>query len=347
MVTGLKVDEKMYAEIVRLRREAHLGAEKIGKQLGLAKATVQKAFARMDAKAAHQGPAPMIEEVPLEAIHLEGDTSARVVIDSHIVNEYAEAMAEGATFPEVVLFREAEGYWIGDGHHRCRAAKQVDCRTIRAEVRAGGEREAFLYACSANATHGHRRNKLDARHAVILLLMDEEWRQWSDREIARRCAVSHPFVGKIRAAWDQQRARPSGNGYQIPETRTVQRAESVYTMDTAGIGARPEPPASAHGTPDPAAPAQGPGTAPPPTGTEGHWLDHLATVHGTLRVVLSAFDSESLAADMLRTWSAEHWQRLDERVDMMDARWQRFLTDYRAIRERVLHPGEAPGGLQA
>jgi hypothetical protein len=31
------------------------------------------------------------------------------------------------------------------------------------------------------------------------LLEDEEWREWSDREIARQCKVSHPSVGKIRS----------------------------------------------------------------------------------------------------------------------------------------------------
>jgi hypothetical protein len=234
-----------------------------------------------------------------------------------------------------------EGYWIGDGHHRCRAAKQVGSPTIRAEVQEGGEREAFLYACSANATYGYRRHDLDKRHAVMLLLMDEEWCQWSDREIARRCAVSHPFVGKIRAARGQQQARPSGNRYQIPETRTVQRGESVYTMDTAGIGTRPEPLAAAHGRPDPAALAQGPGTAPPPTRTEGDWRDPLAKVYGELRTVLGFVGSDEVAADMLRTWSDEHWQRLDQRVDMMDALWQWFRTAYRALREGSSPPRPA------
>jgi hypothetical protein len=41
---------------------------------------------------------------------------------------------------------------------------------------------------------------IDLRRAVLTLLRDEEWGQWSDREIARRCAVYHPFVGSIRAS---------------------------------------------------------------------------------------------------------------------------------------------------
>jgi hypothetical protein len=105
--------------------------------------------------------APTPEDVPLGAIHLEGDTKARVAIDGHLVKEYAESMTEGAQFPPVILFRDPAGYWIGDGHHRCRAARQVGLTTIRAEVQAGGEREALLYACGANATHGLRRDALD------------------------------------------------------------------------------------------------------------------------------------------------------------------------------------------
>jgi hypothetical protein len=52
---GKKVTEAVYAQITRLRREEHLGAEKIGDRLGLAKSTVQKTFARMDGEASSNG----------------------------------------------------------------------------------------------------------------------------------------------------------------------------------------------------------------------------------------------------------------------------------------------------
>jgi len=38
----------------------------------------------------------------------------------------------------------------------------------------------------------------DKRRAVMKLLNDDEWSQWSDREIARRCAVSHMTVNRLR-----------------------------------------------------------------------------------------------------------------------------------------------------
>jgi hypothetical protein len=37
-----------------------------------------------------------------------------------------------------------------------------------------------------------------ARLAVRVLLEDAEWVQWSDREIARRCAVGADMVGDLR-----------------------------------------------------------------------------------------------------------------------------------------------------
>jgi hypothetical protein len=314
MAHGRKVDDTRYQEIVRLKREEGLGAHTIAKRLTLAKGTVQTYLARYEAETAHNGhgqdstpAAPALEAVPLDQIHLVFDTQARVTIDSHLITEYAEAMTEGATFPPVVLFRDAEGYWVGDGHHRCQAAKQVGYATIKAEVRAGDDREAFLYACAANATHGLRRDDLDKRHVVMRFLMDEEWGQWSDREIARRCAVSHPFVGKIRAARDQLRAeraaQPSGHGYQIeaPETRTVQRGASTYTMDTTHIGTLTN-----GGVPDggltPETPQRRPRRraypSPPPT---RYWYHFTA---GLLQLILDFSHSGGVKA-LRQVWTAE------------------------------------------
>jgi hypothetical protein len=193
-------------------------------------------------------------DVPLEQIHLTGETQARNAINWHVVNEYAEAMAEREQFPPVILFRDAEGYWVGDGFHRAHAAKQVGFPNIRAEVREvreGGQREAFLYACGANARHGLRLTALDKRHAVMRLLMDEQWGQWSDREIARRCVVSHPFVGKLRAERDQRRAaadeRLTGN---VSSERTyTTKHGTVATMDTSRIGTHEATTAPANGEP--------------------------------------------------------------------------------------------------
>ena len=56
---------------------------------------------------------------------------------------------------------------------------------------------------------------------------DEEWAKWSDHEIARRAAVSQPFVTGMRKEL-------SNNGYQM-ETRAVTRDGTTYEQDTRNI----------------------------------------------------------------------------------------------------------------
>lgn len=43
-----------------------------------------------------------------------------------------------------------------------------------------------------------RRTNADKRRAVETLLRDEEWKKWSDREIARRCGVDNSFASRVR-----------------------------------------------------------------------------------------------------------------------------------------------------
>src|SRR4051794_27961438 len=63
-----------------------------------------------------------------------------------------------------------------------------------------------------------RRTNEDKRRAVLTLLNDPDWARWSDREIARQCAVTHPFVSSLRP-----NTRASGKRYQMDEERVVIR----------------------------------------------------------------------------------------------------------------------------
>jgi hypothetical protein len=78
------------------------------------------------------------------------------------------------------------------------------------------------------AWHGKARTHDDKRRIVTRMLQDEEWMQWSDREIARHCGGDHKSVAKRR-----RELSPSGEIPQMP--RTVQRNGTVYTMDTSAI----------------------------------------------------------------------------------------------------------------
>jgi len=166
--------------------------------------------------------------LPLTAIRIDGGTQPRGAMDGGVVIEYREQMQEGTIFPPITVFYDGADYWLADGFHRVDAAKIAGLTDIAADVRQGTQRDAILYSVGANAAHGLRRTNYDKRRAVERLLRDEEWAQWSDREIARKCAVSDRFVNNLRKDL-------SANGSQI-NSRTVQRGGTTYTQNTANIG---------------------------------------------------------------------------------------------------------------
>lgn len=161
----------------------------------------------------------------LELIRRDGGTQPRDQIDAKVAEEYAEAIGGGDSLPPVTVFYDGSTYWLADGFHRARAHDHLGLADISADVRQGTQRDAILYSAGANASHGYRRSNADKRRAVLMLLNDPEWSGWSDNEIARRCAVSHPFVGSLR---------PSCNHFKMG--RTVERNGTTYTMNTSAIG---------------------------------------------------------------------------------------------------------------
>ena len=142
----------------------------------------------------------MIKSVNIKAIRIDGGTQSREKLDQAIVDEYAELMKEGTEFPPISVVYDGTEYYLSDGFHRLLAAQRSGKASINCDVLTGTLRDAILYSLSANASHGLRRTLEDRRKAVMTMLEDFEWSEWSDREIARQCHVSHPFVAKMRAA---------------------------------------------------------------------------------------------------------------------------------------------------
>jgi hypothetical protein len=170
----------------------------------------------------------------LAAIQLDTDCQPRAVTDLNLAGEYAEAMLLGAQFPPVVVFGDDDaGYWLADGYHRWHAAEIAGLGTIACEVRPGGRREAILHSVGANAEHGWRRTNEDKRRAVLTLLNDPEWRQWSDREISRRCGVDGKTVASLRPVTAEL---PQLDPVTNPTRTYTDKHGNTSTMNTAGIG---------------------------------------------------------------------------------------------------------------
>lgn len=168
------------------------------------------------------------QQLSTSILRRDGGTQPRAALDEATIQEYADAMRAGDRFPPVVAFHDGHAYWLADGFHRVNAALRAEVGSLLVDVRQGTQRDAILYSAGVNATHGLRRTNEDKRRAVIRLLSDPEWAAWSDREIGRRCAVSHTFVVNLRKEL-------SVNGLQI-DARRVARGGTEYTMQTAAIG---------------------------------------------------------------------------------------------------------------
>ena len=134
----------------------------------------------------------------LDKIRIDCGTQARAALNLETVNEYSEAILAGAVFPSVTVFFDGSEYYLADGFHRYLATKSAGAPGIDANVTNGTLRDAILYSLSANNDHGLRRTNADKRKAVVTMLEDFEWQDWSDREIAKFCKVGHPLVGQIR-----------------------------------------------------------------------------------------------------------------------------------------------------
>jgi hypothetical protein len=170
--------------------------------------------------------------IKISDIRAEGGTQPRARTDLNAVEEYTEAMRNGAVFPPVVVFYDGSDYWLADGFHRRNAAIGAGFEKINAEVKSGTRRDAILYSVGANATHGQRRTNDDKRRSVLRLLEDEEWSRWSDSEIARRCAVSQPFVSSLRPSLITVISEKP-----VEKTYTTKHGTTA-TMHTANIGRR-------------------------------------------------------------------------------------------------------------
>lgn len=181
------------------------------------------------------------QKISIEMIRMDGGTQSRAALNPSTIEEYAESIEAGQELPAVILFHDGEAYWLADGFHRVASARKAGKKTVSAEVRQGTRREAILHSVGANANHGLRRTNADKRRAVENLLADAEWKTWSDREIAKQCAVSHGFVASLRP---QQHSVLTGNvTSETPKTprKYDTRHGTTAVMDTARIGKADQP----------------------------------------------------------------------------------------------------------
>jgi hypothetical protein len=148
----------------------------------------------------------VVKRIKLSDIVSDIDLQSRASIDSATVEDYAQVPDKD--FPPIVVFAEtveldSELLWMGDGWHRYLAAAKRGQKDILCDIRPGTRRDALLFSCGANATHGLHRTVADKRRAVQRLLSDPEWVTWTNSSIAEAAAVSAPFVLSMRKTMEE------------------------------------------------------------------------------------------------------------------------------------------------
>jgi len=134
----------------------------------------------------------------LGALVLDPKLQSRTETNEQTIEDYADAIKMGDEFPPLLAYFDGTHYWLVDGYHRYHAHKKAGKAGVTCEVVNGTFTDAVLRATSVNTKHGMRRTYADKRKAVMTLLDDFEWSQWSNAEIARHCGVSPTFVANLR-----------------------------------------------------------------------------------------------------------------------------------------------------
>jgi len=184
--------------------------------------------------------------ISLNDLSTDEGTQSRCEVNEETVLSYAQDLEDGATFPPVTVFQDGETYYLADGFHRVAAYREVKREEIEADIREGGRREAILFSVGANAAHGLRRTNADKRRAVEILLKDEEWSKWSDREIAKKCWVAPNTVGNGRRNLSAQNAQIDPGS----TTRTATRNGTTFQQKVRNSSSKslaprkPSPPVS-------------------------------------------------------------------------------------------------------
>lgn len=177
------------------------------------------------------------------SITVDPGLQTRDKVSEETIAEYAEAMRDGAIFPPLTVYQDSLHYLLAKGFHRLQAHliafgpdEPIRCKVIRGE-----RRDALRDALGDNADHGLRLNREDRRKKIKIALADAEWGQWSDREIAKLCKVSHPLVAEVRrevtgnSSSDQPRTYINKHGGQSTmHTERISQANSARsTSNTA------------------------------------------------------------------------------------------------------------------
>lgn len=178
-------------------------------------------------------------KVDISAITIDERLQSRESMNDEAVAEYAEALAAGKKFDPVMCFEESGTLWLVEGFHRVAAHKVAGIKSIDVDARPGTFRKAWVYSLGTNDKHGVRRTNADKRKVVLQAVKDSELGEWTSREIAAHCSVSHAFVNKVRDELERAKSGNVSTSKNSLEVRTASNSPSTSKADGTGTAAAP------------------------------------------------------------------------------------------------------------
>lgn len=182
---------------------------------------------------------PKIITLATDNILASAATQVRKKLDKDTIDQYTEALGNGAQFPAMVVFAEKDSdrYILADGFHRHHAYVNAEIGIVEVEVHEGGLHEALLWALQANDEHGLRRTNADKRNAVEMALKDPEISTLQITQIADVCRVTERTVRNIRDDMDlnigkRKKSNKKGKG-QDPDPEDVRPTRPAPTQAEA------------------------------------------------------------------------------------------------------------------
>lgn len=173
-----------------------------------------------------------LEKLRLDVIRIDGGTQMRESINQDTVAIYADGMRDSAPFPPATIYFDGSNNWLADGFHRYFASQAAGFKDLDCRILNGTQRDAQLYAVSANKDHGLPPTLADRRKAALILLNDKEWGKWSDNAIAKKVGLHHTTVGTIRKSLANLASGDSG------ERTFINKDGIETTMQTGAIGGK-------------------------------------------------------------------------------------------------------------
>jgi len=135
----------------------------------------------------------------IKLIRMDCGTQSRDANDQEHIDFLAEQIQNGETLPPITVVHDGLEYYLADGFHRVLAHIKLGKASINCDVVTGTLRHAIDLSGMANKTHGLNRSHATKRKQTLIYLEDFEWSELSDRVIAKKVGVSHPFVASLRA----------------------------------------------------------------------------------------------------------------------------------------------------